>query len=118
MSVFVPVSFMSGPVGTFYRQFSITMASSIVLSGVVALTVTPVLCAMILKNNHGKPRKKTLMNRFLDSFNRGFEKVTGKYVGVLRLIAHRRIITVLLFVVFGLGIIGIADNLPSGFIPS
>ncbi|HRD41095.1 MAG TPA: efflux RND transporter permease subunit, partial [Bacteroidia bacterium] len=64
VSVFIPVSFMSGPVGTFYRQFSITMASSIVLSGIVALTVTPVLCAMILKNNHGKPRRKTWMNRF------------------------------------------------------
>ncbi|HTD39371.1 MAG TPA: efflux RND transporter permease subunit, partial [Mucilaginibacter sp.] len=118
VSVFVPVSFMSGPVGTFYRQFSITMASSIVLSGIVALTVTPVLCAMILKNTHGKPRKKTWMNRFLDSFNRGFEKLTGKYVGLLRLIAHRRIITIALFVVFGLGIFGIANNLPSGFIPS
>lgn len=118
VSVFVPVSFMSGPVGTFYRQFSITMASSIVLSGVVALTVTPVLCAMILKNTHGKPRKKTWMNRFLDSFNRGFEKLTGKYVWLLKLIAHRRLITVGMFVVFALGIVGISSSLPSGFIPS
>lgn len=52
-AVFIPVAFMSGPVGIFYRQFSITMASSIVLSAVVALTLTPVLCAMILKNHHG-----------------------------------------------------------------
>ena len=118
VSVFVPVSFMTGPVGTFYRQFSITMASSIVLSGIVALTVTPVLCAMILKNNHGQPRKKTWMNRFLDSFNRAFEKLTGKYVWLLRLIAHRRIITIGLFVVFALGIVGISNSLPSGFIPS
>jgi len=118
VSVFVPVSFMSGPVGTFYRQFSITMASSIVLSGVVALTVTPVLCAMILKNNHGKQRKKTWMNRFLDSFNRGFEKLTGKYVWLLKLIAHRKLITIGLFVVFALGIVGVSSSLPSGFIPS
>ena len=118
VSVFVPVSFMSGPVGTFYRQFSITMASSIVLSGVVALTVTPVLCAMILKNNHGKPRKKHLLNRFIDSFNRGFEKLTGRYVWLLRLIAHRRIVTIGLFTVFSLGIFLISNNLPSGFIPS
>lgn len=118
VSVFVPVSFMSGPVGTFYRQFSITMASSIVLSGIVALTVTPVLCAMILKNNHGKPRKKTWMNRFIDSFNRGFEKLTGKYVSLLRLIAHRKLITIGLFVVFALGIFVINNSLPSGFIPS
>jgi HAE1 family hydrophobic/amphiphilic exporter-1 len=118
VSVFVPVSFMSGPVGTFYRQFSITMASAIVLSGVVALTVTPVLCAMILKNTHGKTRKQHLLNRFIDSFNRGFEKLTGKYVGLLRLIAHRKLITVGLFVVFGFGIFIITNNLPSGFIPS
>lgn len=118
VSVFVPVSFMTGPVGTFYRQFSITMASSIVLSGIVALTVTPVLCAMILKNNHGKPRKKTWLNRGLDSFNRGFEKLIGRYVWLLRLIAHRKLITVGLFVVFALGIWGVSSSLPSGFIPS
>lgn len=118
VSVFVPVSFMTGPVGTFYRQFSITMASSIVLSGIVALTVTPVLCAMILKNNHGKPRKKHLLNRFIDSFNRGFEKLTGRYVSVLRLIAHRRIITVGLFAIFAFGIFFVSNHLPSGFIPS
>jgi HAE1 family hydrophobic/amphiphilic exporter-1 len=118
VSVFVPVSFMSGPVGTFYRQFSITMAAAIVLSGIVALTVTPVLCAMILKNNHGEPRKKTWLNRFLDSFNRGFEKLTGKYVWLLKIIAHRKLVTVGLFVVFGLGIWGISIGLPSGFVPS
>jgi hydrophobic/amphiphilic exporter-1 (mainly G- bacteria), HAE1 family len=118
VSVFVPVSFMTGPVGTFYRQFSITMASSIVLSGIVALTVTPVLCAMILKNTHGKPKKRTWLSRFLDSFNRGFEKLTGKYVWLLKLIAHRRIITISLFAVFALGIFLISTNLPSGFVPS
>ena len=118
VSVFVPVSFMSGPVGTFYRQFSITMASSIVLSAVVALTVTPVLCAMILKNNHGQPRKKHLLNRFIDSFNRGFEKLTGSYVWLLKLIAHRRLVTVAMFIIFALGIVFISSSLPSGFIPS
>ena len=118
VSVFVPVSFMSGPVGTFYRQFSITMASSIVLSGIVALTVTPVLCAMILKNTHGKPRKRTWLNRFLDGFNGLFEKLTGKYVWLLRLIAHRKLITVGLFIIFALGIFGVANYLPTGFIPS
>ncbi|MCC6818324.1 MAG: efflux RND transporter permease subunit, partial [Bacteroidia bacterium] len=118
VSVFVPVSFMSGPVGTFYRQFSITMACSIVLSGVVALTVTPVLCAMILKNTHGKPRKKTWLNRIIDGFNKGFESLTGKYVGLLRLIAHRKLVTFALFATFALGIVLVSNNLPSGFIPS
>lgn len=117
-AVFVPVAFMSGPVGIFYRQFAITMASSIILSGIVALTVTPVLCAMILKNNHGKPRKKTWLNRALDQFNLMFERLTGKYVWLLKLIAHKRLVTLGLWLVFGLGIIVIANNIPSGFIPS
>ncbi|GAA4469412.1 efflux RND transporter permease subunit [Nemorincola caseinilytica] len=117
-AVFVPVAFMSGPVGIFYRQFSITMACSIVLSGLVALTLTPVLCAMILKNNHGKPRKKTPIDRFIDGFNRLFEKLTGRYTGLLRLIAHRRVITFGILLAFGFGIFGITRGLPSGFIPN
>jgi HAE1 family hydrophobic/amphiphilic exporter-1 len=117
-AVFVPVAFMTGPVGIFYRQFAITMATSIVISGFVALTLTPVLCAMILKNNHGQPRKKTWMNRALDSFNSGFEKLTGKYVGLLRLIVNRRVLTFGILLAFSFGIFGITTILPSGFIPS
>ncbi|MEY2923390.1 MAG: hypothetical protein RL108_2016, partial [Bacteroidota bacterium] len=62
-AVFIPVAFMSGPVGIFYRQFSITMATAIILSGIVALTLTPALCAIMLKNNHGRTRPKNLVNR-------------------------------------------------------
>ncbi|MEJ6583671.1 MAG: efflux RND transporter permease subunit, partial [Crocinitomicaceae bacterium] len=117
VSVFVPIAFMSGPVGTFYRQFSITMASSIILSAVVALTLTPVLCAMILKNNHGKTRKKSPINRFIDWFNRRFDKLTGKYVSLLKLIVNRRILTVLILVIFSVGIVVENNILPGGFIP-
>lgn len=117
-AVFIPVAFMSGPVGIFYRQFSITMATAIVLSGVVALTLTPVLCAMLLKNPHGKPRKKSPIKKMLDAFNRGFEKLTGKYEGLLRLIVNRRLITFVILLAFGFGIFGISKGLPAGFIPS
>lgn len=117
-AVFIPVAFMTGPVGIFYRQFSITMASSIIISGIVALTLTPVLCAMILRNNHGKTKKKSLLSRLLDSFNRGFESLTGKYVGILRLIVDRRVVTFAILITFGLGIFGINLQLPTGFIPS
>ncbi len=117
-SVFVPVAFMTGPVGMFYRQFSITMASAIVISGIVALTLTPVLCAMILKDTHGQPRKKTWLNRFLDGFNNLFEKLTGKYVGLLRLIVNRKVVTWGILGVFAVGILGISSKLPTGFIPS
>jgi len=117
-AVFIPVAFMPGPVGTFYRQFSITMASAIVLSGFIALTLTPVLCAMILKNNHGKPKKVNILSRALDGFNRGFEKLTGRYVSILEVIAHRKIVTIGIWLAFAAGIVAIASNLPSGFIPS
>ncbi len=117
-AVFIPVAFMSGPVGVFYRQFSITMATSIVISGFVALTLTPVLCAMILRNNHGKPKKRNLFTRFMDGFNNGFEKLTGKYVGLLKLIVNRRVVTFGILLAFGVGIFLTAQNLPTGFIPS
>ena len=117
-AVFVPVAFMTGPVGVLYRQFSITMASAIVLSGIVALTLTPVLCAMLLKNNHGKPKKETPMSKFLDWFNKGFEKITGKYAKLLRLIVNRRVITYGILLSFAFGIFGVSKILPSGFIPN
>ncbi|TPG65838.1 efflux RND transporter permease subunit [Hymenobacter nivis] len=117
-AVFIPVAFMSGPVGIFYRQFSITMATAIVISGLVALTLTPVLCAMILKNHHGQPKKKTPIQRFFDAFNRGFEKLTGHYTNILERIIDRRLVTFAMLLAFGLGIFGISEKLPSGFIPS
>jgi HAE1 family hydrophobic/amphiphilic exporter-1 len=118
-AVFVPVAFMPGPVGVFYREFSITMATSIVLSGVVALTLTPVLAAMILKP-HDTHAKKTInpVTKFLDVFNMYFEKVTDKYIGVLNRIAHRRFLTFLILGGFTAGIVLISALVPPGFVPS
>jgi HAE1 family hydrophobic/amphiphilic exporter-1 len=117
-SVFVPIAFMPGPVGVFYRQFSITMASSIILSGVIALTLTPVLCAMILKNNHGAARRRTPVSMFIDWFNRSFDGLTGRYTRVLELIVNRRVFTVLILLGFLLGTFSISQVLPGGFIPN
>lgn len=117
VSVFLPISFMTGPVGTFYRQFSITMASSIVLSAIIALTLTPVLCAIFLKNNHGKPKKRSPINWFLDWFNRGFERATERYVRFLDLIVTRKLLTFGILALFIGGIIIENDLVPSGFIP-
>jgi len=116
-AVFVPVAFMTGPVGVLYRQFAITMASAIVLSGVVALTLTPVLCAMILKNTHEQARKKTPINMFIDWFNKNFEWLLGKYTKLLTLIVNRKVVTFGVLIVFAFGIIGVNTVLPGGFIP-
>lgn len=117
-AVFVPVAFMTGPVGIFYRQFSITMAASIVLSGITALTLTPVLCAMLLKNEHGKPRRRTPIGLFIDAFNRFFERVTGHYVRGLEKIVDRRLFTFGMLALFAFGIVGVNNILPHGFIPN
>ncbi|OQP44528.1 multidrug transporter AcrB [Niastella yeongjuensis] len=117
-SVFIPVAFMSGPVGIFYRQFSITMATAIILSGVVALTLTPALCAMILKNNHGKPKSKNPVNLFLNGFNNGFNRMQGKYVQILGGIVNRRLVTFLILGAFCAGTWFLNKSVPSGFIPN
>lgn len=120
VSVFIPISFMSGPVGTFYRQFSITMASSIVISAIIALTLTPVLCAMMLKNHHahGHSKKQNILTKALDSFNRVFDRLTGKYVTLLKSIVSRRWLTFFVLIAFCAGTFLVNQFLPSGFIPS
>lgn len=117
-SVFIPVAFMTGPVGVLYRQFSLTMASAIVISGFVALTLTPVLCAILLKNTHGKPKRKTPVNMFISWFNKTFDVATNKYTKFLTLIINRKVITFGLLIAFGFGIVGVNNILPAGFIPS
>jgi HAE1 family hydrophobic/amphiphilic exporter-1 len=117
-AVFIPVAFMSGPVGIFYRQFSITMATSIVLSGLVALTLTPALCVMMLKNNHGKKKRKTPVNWLLDGFNNWFNRVTGRYTKLLNVIVSRRLITFLLLIGFCVATWLMSGALPTGFIPN
>lgn len=118
VSVFIPISFMSGPVGTFYRQFSITMSSSIIISAIVALTLTPVLCAMLLKNNHGKPKKKNILTKLLERFNRWFDGLTNRYIRVLKAIVHRKWLTAGVFLSFCALIFVFVQMLPSGFIPN
>jgi len=118
VSVFIPISFMSGPVGVFYRQFSITMAGSIVISAIVALTLTPVLCAMMLKNNHGKQNRKSPVDKFIDWFNKGFERLTGSYVKLLNKIVARRVVTFGLLIAFCAAIFFTNESLPAGFIPN
>ncbi|HWB09300.1 MAG TPA: efflux RND transporter permease subunit [Pirellulales bacterium] len=115
-AVFVPVTFMTGPVGTFYRQFGITMATSIVLSGVVALTLTPVLCALILKPHTGA-KKRGPLGILLHLFDRGVEKVTGGYAAFLGPIVTRRALTMLVVTGFGVGTYVVNTHLPAGFIP-
>ncbi|GAB4199750.1 MAG: efflux RND transporter permease subunit [Bacteroidia bacterium] len=116
-SVFIPVGFMSGPVGIFYKQFSVTMASSIILSGVIALTLTPVLSAMILKkiDHH---HSSGIFSRLIGSFNNWFYAVTNKYVLLLKKIVHRKWFTISFLILSFIGLFLVTNKMPSGFIPS
>ncbi|KEO71946.1 efflux RND transporter permease subunit [Anditalea andensis] len=116
-AVFIPVGFLSGPVGIFYRQFSLTLAIAIVISGVNALTLSPALCSILLKPAHGD-RKKSLLQRFFTGFNNRYDKLSRKYARALKLISGRQVVTFGILGVFFLATYGISSILPSGFIPT
>jgi HAE1 family hydrophobic/amphiphilic exporter-1 len=116
-AVFIPVAFMGGPEGMFYRQFSITMASSIILSGFVALTLTPALCALILTREQESHVKKSWLNRMLDKFNAGFNKSIGGYRKALERTVSNKFITLPLLLILCAIAFFVNNTLPSGFIP-
>lgn len=117
-AVFIPTSFMSGPIGVFYKQFSITIAIAIVLSGIVALTLTPALCALFLKNTHSQIKKKNVFHYFFHGFNTWYGNLSTRYQKLLGIIINRKVITFSILLLFcaGTGIFG--KLLPSGFIPN
>lgn len=110
-AVFVPVAFLGGIAGELYRQFAVTVAVAVVISGVVALTLTPALCSLILKSVHGE-------SKFFRPFNNAFSRLTKFYTSVVNLTLHHRIIGALVF----LGIIVLATvmlrTVPGSFVPA
>lgn len=117
-AVFIPVTFIPGPVGVFYRQFGLTMAMSIILSGVVALTLTPVLCAIILKpHDPNKKRSLSPLAIFLRIVDGLIVKTTGVYGWVVSGLVTQRLLTLVVIGGFGAGIVFVNNVLPAGFIP-
>lgn len=118
-AVFIPVGFMDGTVGIFYRQFSLTLAVAIVISGVNALTLSPALCALLLKPvSHSKKAKKGLLTRFFEGFNRRYDFLERRYRLNLRWFLNRRMLTYATLILFCLATWGMTFVLPSGFIPN
>ncbi|PTR12546.1 HAE1 family hydrophobic/amphiphilic exporter-1/multidrug efflux pump, partial [Nitrosospira sp. Nsp2] len=109
-AVFIPVAFMGGIAGELYRQFAVTVAVAVTISGVVALTLTPALCAILLKQTHGE-------SAFFRAFNHGFRRLTNFYVNMVSITIRHRIIGAVVFS----GIIAVAAYLikmvPEGFVP-
>lgn len=116
-AVFVPVGFMSGTVGIFYQQFSLTLAVAIVLSGVNALTLSPALCAMLLKP-HVKKENPGLVDRFFKAYNKAYFRFEEKYRLGLHRFLGRKFWTYATLILFLLATVGINQILPTGFIPN
>src|SRR5574343_422419 len=110
-AVFVPVAFLGGIAGQLYKQFAVTVAVSVVLSGVVALTLTPALCALLLKAQHTE-------NKLFAPFNRAFDRLTNRYTGTVRFTLRHGAVGVLAFA----GVVGATVAffriIPGGFVPA
>lgn len=118
-AVFVPVSFLSGPVGIFYRQFSLTLAIAIVISGINALTLSPALCSLLLKSSDIEhDPKKGWLQWFFNKFNLKYDALAERYAFILKGIAGRRIVTFGMLVLFFVLAYGGIAVLPTGFIPN
>lgn len=118
-AVFIPVAFISGSAGVFYKQFGITLAVSIVISAINALTLSPALCAILLKpHHHEESKKKGLLKRFYGAFNTAFDATTGKYKKSVEFFVKRKSIAFLGIAVFIGVFILLMNTQPKAFVPN
>ncbi|MDO8694781.1 MAG: multidrug efflux RND transporter permease subunit [Sheuella sp.] len=110
-AVFVPVAFLGGIAGKLYQQFAVTVALAVFLSGVVALTLTPALCAVLLKPTHTEPKG-------FKWFNRGFASLTDQYAKIVNLTLHHRILGASVFAAVIIACVVLFRMVPGGFVPA
>ncbi|HJH65437.1 MAG TPA: efflux RND transporter permease subunit [Bacteroides mediterraneensis] len=120
MSVFIPVSFMGGTAGTFYRQFGITMAISIAFSALNALTLSPALCALFLKphDSEHKPKKMSMIDRFHASFNAAYDSLLKSYKKRVVFFIHKKWLSMGLVVASIVLLIFFMKITPTGMVPN
>ncbi|MEP6682620.1 MAG: efflux RND transporter permease subunit [Parafilimonas sp.] len=119
-AVFIPVGFMQGPAGVFYRQFAFTLAIAILISAVNALTLSPALCALFLKNEdeNDAAKKKGFAGRFFKAFNAGFSVMTNRYKRSIDFLLRRKWVAVSGLVLITAITVLLIRNTPTGFIPT
>ncbi|HYG18641.1 MAG TPA: efflux RND transporter permease subunit [Ohtaekwangia sp.] len=121
-AVFIPVGFMQGPAGVFYRQFAFTLAIAIIISAINALTLSPALCALFLKRHqdHAEENGEKLSwnKRFFQSFNAGFSAMTDKYVSSLQFLVKNKWVAIGGLTVITLASVWMLRTTPTGFIPN
>ena len=116
-AVFFPVTFIKGPTGVFFKQFGVTLMTAIIISAVNALTLSPALCAILLKPKDEESEKKNFLQRFFKNFNTGFQATLNKYVDSLHFIFKRQWLTPLVVLLSIIGILWASSNVSKGFIP-
>jgi hydrophobe/amphiphile efflux-1 (HAE1) family protein len=116
-SVFIPVAFLGGLTGRFYQQFALTIAVSVVISGIVALTLSPALCRLLLKPHNPERHARGPLAWFFGLFNRSFDTFTRRYTGTVSFLLRRSFVGLLVFGALGLATYGLFLRVPSGFIP-
>jgi HAE1 family hydrophobic/amphiphilic exporter-1/multidrug efflux pump len=115
-AVFIPVAFLGGLTGQLYKQFALTLATSVILSAVTALTLTPALCALLLRPaEHDRPHGP--IGRFFDWFNRGFTSFTNRYTATVVTLARHAALVALTFVVLLAVLAGLVRTRPTGLVP-
>jgi multidrug efflux pump len=114
-AVFIPVSFLGGTTGMMYKQFALTLISSILISAVLALTLTPPLCVILLKR---KREKKGLAGKFFRGFDKGFARTTSIYMRIVENFIHHLARPLLFLAVICVMMVVVMKFLPGGFLPS
>ncbi|KAF2336840.1 efflux RND transporter permease subunit [Flavobacterium daemonense] len=117
-AVFIPVTFINGSTGVFYKQFGITLAVAIILSAVNALTLSPALCALLLKPHADDHKHKSYLQRFYTSFNVAFDNVTERYKRSVRFLSVKKWIALAAIIIAGLSLFYMMKTTPSAFVPS
>ncbi|WP_116105919.1 efflux RND transporter permease subunit [Lewinella sp. IMCC34191] len=118
-AVFIPVTFVQGPTGVFYQQFGITLIVAIIISAVNALTLSPALCALLLKG-HEEPvegKRRSFSKRFFAAFNRGFDATVRRYGRSVSFLYRHAWLTVLILLLAMAGIWWSSGSLQTGFVP-
>lgn len=116
-AVFIPVAFMEGSTGLFYQQFALTLAIAIIISAVNALTLSPALCALLLKQHNTEHAKAGFKDRFFAGFNASFEKITSRYGQSIRFLIKQKWVAFLIIAVFGGLFVWMSSVTPKAFIP-
>nr|WP_315197100.1 efflux RND transporter permease subunit [uncultured Flavobacterium sp.] len=117
-AVFIPVTFITGSTGVFYKQFGITLAVAIILSAVNALTLSPALCALLLKPHADDHKHKSFLQRFYTSFNVAFDNLTGKYKRSVSFLSVKKWIVLTSILIAGAGLFYMMKTTPSAFVPA